>query len=783
MLDDIPLQVEMPLGVSATGDFTPFQNAFRLEGRYGLRAGAGPEPVFSPTLQISTPAADPAARVHAIIRGRVRFVPATATASAQMELQPLPFEQALLGQRLHGSVSPNLIVYRNIDPVSVGDAVDALLAAAQVEASAHAGQRQEFLAGTRWLTVSAGNVIGRPAVDAAGRRRLDLAMLDHQDFYLNPTHYLFLLPVLRESLASHPLLTLLRPQQHRQLLATKGQLRFVQQNSPNPAPPYTTAATAAHTITDVLAQATAGDLIVILDDATYQEALIAIPSGVALTSTAILNIPGRIPEQPNLPTPPAPPGATILVQNVGNVHISGVNISGGTDQGGIRIEDCFNVEVAQCDIHHNSAVRGGGIGIIRSTRVNCWGNAIRDNQVSDGAMLFQWGQGGGIYVEESQFVTMAENAVYRNVATNFGGGIAVADSLYVRIFDNEIGGFFAADGNRVTGDQLPLPIRISTANPQGGGGGIGVYDTDIQIIGNRIRNNEAHNGGGIELFFNGSGYVARNDIIDNQARPETPDIGGGDGGGVAVNQISINLETADLHRPTLLHDNLIEGNVAGDDGGGVYGTAKAIYKIYGANHRILDNSARNNGGGVRCTFGSQVHIDGGEIRGNHANLNRNSNPPEDARGGGGGIAVRNTDLLLENCVLETNDVNDFGGGSVYVVTTDEGSLILSFREILENAFRFDRADIRINNCTLRQNAANGPRGAGGGLYVVYDLYDVHLHITNTTLSPNIAMHNDPNKAYNVLIQDVSGIALDRIDNDTELPPLTPLNNFERTYSP
>ena len=202
MLDEFPLDVEMPMGVAEDDDFTPFLTAFRIETPYGLRDSGGSEPELSHSLVLSTDAADPAARLHAIIRGRLRFVPANATDPASLELQPLPFEQVQLGERL-GVVLLNLVVYSHVEPSAVEEAVDLLLTASGIEPSEIASQRIAFMTGDRWLTAAAGTFIGRPAVDADldGRRRLDLMMKDRDDFYLNPAHFLYKWPVSNEALA------------------------------------------------------------------------------------------------------------------------------------------------------------------------------------------------------------------------------------------------------------------------------------------------------------------------------------------------------------------------------------------------------------------------------------------------------------------------------------------------------------------------------------------------------------------------------------------------------
>jgi hypothetical protein len=121
-----------------------------------------------------------------------------------------------------------------------------------------------------------------------------------------------------------------------------------------------------------------------------------------------------------------------------------------------------------------------------------------------------------------------------------------------------------------------------------------------------------------------------------------------------------------------------------------------------------------------------------------------------------------------------------------ILWLEEGGISIpgvpSFDEILTGACRFTRGELLIKDCDITANIASGPLGAGGGLYVTYDNYDIHLKIDQTLLSPNTAEHTDPAKKKNVVLQDLSTIA-DPIQNDDTLPPLTPLTEFETVLEP
>jgi hypothetical protein len=880
MFEAIPLPVAMPLGVETEGEPT----AFQIEIPYGLRETSNPELELSHSLQISTDADAEVSKLYALVRGRLRFIPATGSEAAQLHLQPLPFEQVQLGERLRCPALPNLIIYGNVEPSSVQEAAELLLQEADFEAGEFDSARDEFMNGDRWLTVTAGAFIGRPAIDAAlsGRRRLNLIMKDNQDFFINPAHFLFQWPDIDPELEDHPLLRAMETEQHTMLFATKSRKIYVKQGSGNQ-PPYTSVFNAAHSINDALGVAEPGDSVVVLDSSTYNEKIV-MRNGVTLTSTAILRKPDRISENPTgFPTisDPNSPGATVIFENLSQpTNLSGFIITGGNGENGngIRISNCNKVEIIQNEIHSNSLpspggavvnrnLLGGGIAVTQSRRVTIERNVIRDNieraSIGGGVYLYKSevklfnngvyknraakygggvaviecnnvilskneirenevtgehakggggiaiadsirinlrdnqvrqncvegssGQGGGIGVFSSE-AEISKNTIEENVTVNFGGGIAVISSRYVTIANNVIGGATANQGNRVTGQSLDVADAIFYANPQGGGGGIGIYgelnhSTEVKIKDNHIRHNEAHRGGGIEFYAYSYGEVDHNTIEHNKTRNPNPTgfLKGGDGGGIAINHIATNRTEAERQRPIALIDNTIEHNEAGDDGGGLYATAGADVRLSGSFQKIRNNTARSNGGGIRISFGTKLRIIDGEVSNNCANLGGGNE-------GGGGIAVRNSKAQLQLCDVKGNSVDNFGGGGVYVSLLDQeswGDLIPGVptpNDMLQNAFLFDKGEIEVLSCTVENNEAKENRGAGGGLYVVYDKYDVRVHILNTKLTPNPANHTESVKRKNIVLQDTSSFP-DPIINDDNFTSLDPVGNYDQTLSP
>jgi hypothetical protein len=782
--------VQMPLGVDAGNNFTPFNTAFVVEVPYGLRDSAsGDEMDFSHALTLSVADSDPEARLHAVVKGRLAFVAASGTESARLELRPLPIPLLLLRRNFHLSPLFKQVLYSNVEPSAVEAAMTALFTAKGVAADKIPERVSEFMAGSQQVTVAPGDFIGRPAPDAGlgGRRRLDLMIKDRNEFYLNPAHFLFHWPTINPGLENHPLLQILEPVQHQMIFASKSRHLYVLKNSNNPQPPYT-AVTAANKIQDALNEAVLGDTVVVLDNETYNEK-ISMRNGVKLTSQSGSKIVARIGINANLPTIECPDGGPAVSFHLLSLasHISGFIIThAATKEGpGILVDNCNHVEIAKNRVSDNTAHQGGGIAIRnKCTSVFLKQNVIcRNSAPDDPGGADERGQGGGIYIKQSYDITIEDNAIYGNSADNFGGGIAIWGGANISIKRNDIGigppKYTASTGNVVSQESLGWTGYALNKNPQGGGGGIGLTISDkIKIVGNTIQHNKASRGGGIEVYdLSKEVQLIGNTIANNTARPVPDDsfLFGGDGGGVAINMVSLTLAAAKLHSAVVLVNNIIEHNSAGDDGGGVYATGKALVGITGAEHRIRNNEAQFNGGGVRATFGSVVSIQGGHIELNSANNSNND-------GGGGGVAFSNSVAKIVDCEIVNNTVIDFGGGGVYLITAEYTGLKgLAFETLLEDAYQFTQGGIELDGCVITGNAALDNHGAAGGLYVTYKQYPIKVKVKDTVLSPNAAQHSDVNKRWNVVI--VSSADATNLANDKDLPQPITLLNHEKLYNP
>jgi hypothetical protein len=215
-------------------------------------------------------------------------------------------------------------------------------------------------------------------------------------------------------------------------------------------------------------------------------------------------------------------------------------------------------------------------------------------------------------------------------ATEAGGGILVngyANNL--KISNNEI---FANQGSLAGGIRLGTSsIADPTTNPTGssfnpgividhnriavngslfsGGGGIAVYTgaNNYQVTGNMICGNfSAVYGGGIGHFgLSPNGLIQGNKVVSNESFDE----GGGIhiAGELPTTPTGLTLGSGSV----IVNDNLIQGNKAGDDGGGLR-TLKVNgqdvqnnptdpntwYEVDVFNNMIINNSSADQGGGI-----------------------------------------------------------------------------------------------------------------------------------------------------------------------------------------
>lgn len=800
MIPELTADVEMPLGVDPNNDFSAFTSVFAVQTSYGLSAPSNPQsaPPVSESLVIRIASGDPAPILHAPFKGTLLYVPGTSTQSASLRLEPLPLTALALVRKLPGSGVPKTLIYDNVVPSSVTAVAPQLLHGRPKDKRDK--ERTEFLAGARSIIVDCGSTLGRADTQGApaGFRLIRLTMKMKDGLLVNPAYYFSRFPEINAKLAGHPLLTALLAGQHhlRFPFSSTGKRRYVAKFASGSDGQFLTPSTASASIQGALNASQDGDVVVVLDTATYAEK-ISTAKTVQIISTASLSLQAPPSASDTLPKLTLPSGDSGIIVNVGlgAVGVSGFRIEGGKSLpghgAGILIQSATGAEVANNHIHANEAFKGGGIAVTGSVRVSIAGNRIDNNRAS-GTLLFDSveanrGQGGGVFISGSKSIRLSENVIVDNEAGNFGGGVAVMRSTNVSLRGNKIGDEITHVGNRVTGDSPTFIGFINEANPRGGGGGIGVAHSEVSIVGNRLYYNGSSRGGGIEMYALSRGLIEDNWIEFNTTRTASGSLGG-DGGGIAVNPITTTFAEVLAARAVVISRNHIGWNAAGDDGGGVYGTTRAILRM--SDNDIYHNTARLNGGGVRVTFGAILGLTGGTINDNTCNTGG-------ATGGGGGLSMLNSTILVRGCKIQGNQAANFGGGGVYGAASDysdwmsvvSSAFNMSFEDLL-TVFGFQEASLTLIDCKIPDSPSASTRNsatAGGGLYIAYRFYPFHLVIKNTFLGDNVSTHQDPAKSHDIVMESTDTDVVPAVITNPLTDPLLatsqlrPLVQYDRVF--
>ncbi|MBC8232650.1 right-handed parallel beta-helix repeat-containing protein [bacterium] len=205
--------------------------------------------------------------------------------------------------------------------------------------------------------------------------------------------------------------------------------------------------------------------------------------------------------------------------------------------------------------------------------------------------------GGGVYINGSN-IKIVNNTIMKNEArvsdlenpnlSSWGAGIGVINSSSVEIENNKIGGDTESEGN----------------NTNTAGGGISFYYECTGVIsGNTILNNTAgESGGGIHIQACDTGTVTieNNTISENEA--------GSSGGGIYI--------SADDQAGKVIKNNTISENVAGYSGGGISINGYCIID----DNIITNNEATEYGGGISFGYTDGGSVTKNEIIGNTAQL-------------------------------------------------------------------------------------------------------------------------------------------------------------------
>ena len=221
------------------------------------------------------------------------------------------------------------------------------------------------------------------------------------------------------------------------------------------------------------------------------------------------------------------------------------NHGGGISVGTTTPEDAANglpnnsIDITGGTITRNSAgTYGGGVHAYDNSTINITGGTLQKNQAKDG---------GGIAAEESSKVNVSDTGtrtddtgtIYKNTATEYGGGIFAQSSSEVKVTGGSIkdnsassgGGIAAQGGADVTVEGGSIILNTATAD----GAGIWGHGADfiIKVLGGSIVQNTATgSGGGVYLDDDAQAEISTS--TDGSTHGTISDNTAARGGGVYV---------------------------------------------------------------------------------------------------------------------------------------------------------------------------------------------------------------------------------------------------------
>ena len=498
-----------------------------------------------------------------------------------------------------------------------------------------------------------------------------------------------------------------------------GTLRFVAKAG-SATSPFDTPAKAAKTIPPAVNAAVAGDTVLILDGATYTEA-VEIAKPLTLTSTSSLPATNPAHGYPKLDGGNA--RRPIAIRNVsgGVIHVSRVEVLKGraahaSDHGvggGILVDRMHAAVISSCHVHGNQTAGGGifsegyggGIGSYHASPaiVGCVveGNHAQGRGSGIGAWGYGWPaifgcrirgnvpQGGGNSISPT-------DPLIRNERPD-GGGVAITVAVnntedFNALRTTTLAGlpsrWTAADLGRARANHVRLVDCVLEQNNAGDDGG-GLYvsiASNVRMINTDIRDNLAlRNGGGIRVTMRSELRIRGGTISGNASNRDADPNENHAGGGIS----SRNTTLLELRGVTIE-----ENESRGFAGGGIYFISSDEGDIlptwpplvtpppFDWNNVLL---------GVMGFTGAELSIDGDTIvRLNHAEVlpGRASGDP----GKGGGLyALRFngarratrvsptitgqplTLVLADAAVLATSNVSSFAGAKRLYLDDQSGA--------------------------------------------------------------------------------------------------------------
>ncbi len=235
-------------------------------------------------------------------------------------------------------------------------------------------------------------------------------------------------------------------------------------------------------------------------------------------------------------------------------------------------------EISYTVVSGNTSAQSGG-GIYSGCSVfGLWESEVRDNTVEKF-------YGGGIEHSNGQFI-LTNTKILNNTAAYGGGGIhsnAEMSAFFCEIRDNRSNGPGAGIYQSQVETSEIVRCEITGNTSEGSiGGGIYVYDANLNFRNSTVSGNHAQSGGGIAVS-RGNLDVYTSRIVDNFAQNE--------GGGIHFSQSTQN--------SLKITNSLVALNQA-ETGGGMYLDSGSMKLV---NATIAHNTARAKGGGIAKIFG------------------------------------------------------------------------------------------------------------------------------------------------------------------------------------
>ncbi len=472
-----------------------------------------------------------------------------------------------------------------------------------------------------------------------------------------------------------------------------------------------------------------------------------------------------------------------------NCHV--VRRSGDWNSGVIRFrgECCSSLKMTSCQIVDNYA-EGNCAGLFWNAMGHDDTKCELDGCLFDG----NWSEhsGGGLRIEGTTYFVNNVTTVTNNISGNIGGGIhfrgyAFGDSDVIHTINVDFNQNLLIKNNRAKdgggiGIEIPSECSMATGSTfnfningavidnntaelknddsQGHGGGVFItnlcttheYTINFNLTRGSISHNTALYGGALHLSkVNIKAAEGADNVVDmnyNDAILNGDGTYGGDGGGIYLQEGTVNLNVVNLQQNTAevngagiyqskgsitLKDVNIKGNTASMNGGGVY-LSSGTFTLNTA--ALADNYATQNGGGV--------YMDSGEMFLNDGNVMTNT-----AMRNGGGVYMASGRMTLNNASVIGNKANVTGnldntyatgcGGGIYM---QSGAFSMTSGEISRNTSRTSGGGIYIYNDGASKNVAfSGGRihsnvsFAGGGIAVNKN---VVLTVSNSTFERNRA---------------------------------------------